>query len=176
MQPFKNWLCHYFTDKSKKLFTYKGPTELKNYICLLLLFLYIYETNPLPSSTQFYQGTVGKIIILRKQSEDQGNSKLPLNALYSFSFNATLSTPQAAATDLIVLISYLICCTTRMQFFHVKLTSKIGQMNQAFEVSISLHYLERKTRMTGSDIAIRQLCFCGKMLERNNSFQEIKLN
>lgn len=49
-------------------------------------------------------------------------------------------------------------------------------MNQAFEVSISLHYLERKTRITGSDIAIRQLCFCGKMLERNNSFQEIKLN
>lgn len=49
-------------------------------------------------------------------------------------------------------------------------------MNQAIEVSISLHYLERKTRITGSDIAIRQLCFCGKMLERNNSFQEIKLN
>lgn len=44
-------------------------------------------------------------------------------------------------------------------------------MNQAFEVSISLHCIERKARITGSDTGIRQLCFCGKMLEGNHSFQ-----
>lgn len=64
--PLKKWLFRCFTDESKKLFTYKGPTQLKKILFAFCYFSYMYERNPLPSSTFFCQGTVSKIILLRK--------------------------------------------------------------------------------------------------------------
>lgn len=59
------------------------------------------QKNQLLNSSQLYQVIID-IETFRKQSGDQGNSKVAPKALYSFSFNVRYLHSQAAATDIIV--------------------------------------------------------------------------